>query len=173
MGSIQRYPANPQSTSYNFSFFPILRSNLSSTLCYEGVKILRLLSFSNQISFSIYLGHSVRSYSSNQYSLFGKRSLCIAAMNAELPPFKNGDHNSESAFIIDRVITPLIIFPVLKACWVHVHAQFMRQLLAEYGYAYADSQQYTIRECSAYNINPSRLQLMIQPLVMWLRALSS
>jgi len=29
-------------------------------------------------------------------------------MNAELPPFKNGEHNSESASTIDRVITPLI-----------------------------------------------------------------
>jgi len=28
-------------------------------------------------------------------------------MNAELPPFKNGDHNSESVSTIDRVITPL------------------------------------------------------------------
>jgi len=29
-------------------------------------------------------------------------------MNAELPPFRNGEHNSESMSIIDRVITPLI-----------------------------------------------------------------
>jgi len=29
-------------------------------------------------------------------------------MNAELPPFKNGEHNYESVSIIDRVITPLI-----------------------------------------------------------------
>jgi len=28
-------------------------------------------------------------------------------MNAELPPFKNGEHNSEKATTIDRVITPL------------------------------------------------------------------
>ena len=28
-------------------------------------------------------------------------------MNAELPPFKNGEHNSESASTIDHVITPL------------------------------------------------------------------
>jgi len=28
-------------------------------------------------------------------------------MNAELPPFKNGEHNSESASTIDRDITPL------------------------------------------------------------------
>ena len=36
-------------------------------------------------------------------------------MNAEMPPFKNGEHNSESASTIDRVITPLkllIEFPV-------------------------------------------------------------
>ena len=30
-------------------------------------------------------------------------------MKAELPLFKNGEHNSESACTIDRVITPLII----------------------------------------------------------------
>jgi len=29
-------------------------------------------------------------------------------MNAELPPFKNKEHNSESASTTDRVITPLI-----------------------------------------------------------------
>jgi len=29
-------------------------------------------------------------------------------MNEELPPFKNGKQNSESASTIDRVITPLI-----------------------------------------------------------------
>jgi len=28
-------------------------------------------------------------------------------MNAELPSIKNGEHNSESASTIDRVITPL------------------------------------------------------------------
>jgi len=28
-------------------------------------------------------------------------------MNAELPPFKNGEHNSESASTIDRVTGPL------------------------------------------------------------------
>ena len=27
-------------------------------------------------------------------------------MNAELPPFKTGKHNSENASTIDRVITP-------------------------------------------------------------------
>ena len=29
-------------------------------------------------------------------------------MNAELPPFKNGEHNSDGASTIDRVITPLM-----------------------------------------------------------------
>jgi len=28
-------------------------------------------------------------------------------MNAELPPFKNGEHNSENVSTIDPVITPL------------------------------------------------------------------
>ena len=37
----------------------------------------------------------------------GKIPLATAAVNAELPPFKNGEHNSENASIIDRVITPL------------------------------------------------------------------
>ena len=38
----------------------------------------------------------------DQYSSFGKRPLAIAAMNAELPAFKNGGHNSESAYTLDR-----------------------------------------------------------------------
>jgi len=33
-------------------------------------------------------------------------------MNAELPPFKNGEHNSESTSTIDGVITPLTILSV-------------------------------------------------------------
>ena len=33
--------------------------------------------------------------------------LAIAAMNAELPSFKNGEHNSESVSTIGRVITLL------------------------------------------------------------------
>ena len=32
-------------------------------------------------------------------------------MNAELPPFKNEEHNSESASTLDRDITPHVI------CW--------------------------------------------------------
>jgi len=38
---------------------------------------------------------------------FGKRPLAIAAMEAELPPFNNEEHKSESAFTLDRGITPL------------------------------------------------------------------
>jgi len=34
-------------------------------------------------------------------------------MNAELPPFKNGEHNSEGASTIDRVMTPLIGYDVI------------------------------------------------------------
>ena len=37
----------------------------------------------------------------------GKRPLAIAVRNAELPPFKNGEHNSENASTIDHVIAPL------------------------------------------------------------------
>ena len=72
-----------------------------------GCKIIRLLGFSNKIPFSFYLGHSGRSYSSNRYSFCGKRPLAIAGMNAELPPFKNGEQNSKSVSTIDRDITPL------------------------------------------------------------------
>jgi len=50
---------------------------------------------------SRHLGHS---YSSERYSVCGKRPLAIAAVNAELPPFKNGEHNSESVSTICRVI---------------------------------------------------------------------
>jgi len=47
--------------------------------------------------------------SSDQYSFFGKRPLVIVVMNAELPLFKNREHNSESVSTIDRVITPLTV----------------------------------------------------------------
>jgi len=57
--------------------------------------------------FAFYLAHSGRSYSSDRYSLFGKRSLAIAAMNVELPPFKNGEHNSKGVSILDCGLTPL------------------------------------------------------------------
>jgi len=86
---------------------PILRSILSSTWCYKGVKITRLLNFSNKIPFCFYLGHLGCSNSSDRYSVCGKRPLAIAAMNTELPPFKDGAHNFKSASTIDRVITPL------------------------------------------------------------------
>jgi len=36
-----------------------------------------------------------------------KTTLAITAMNAELPPFKNGEHTSESASTLDCDITPL------------------------------------------------------------------
>jgi len=38
--------------------------------------------------------------------LFEKRSLAITVMNAELPPFKNGEQNSESASTLDHSLTP-------------------------------------------------------------------
>jgi len=37
----------------------------------------------------------------------GKIPLAIALMNAELPPFKNGEDSSESASTLDRGLTPL------------------------------------------------------------------
>ena len=46
-------------------------------------------------------------HSSDRYSFCEKRPLATAAMNAELPPFKNGEHNSESASTNDCVITLL------------------------------------------------------------------
>ena len=36
-------------------------------------------------------------------------------MNVELPPFKNGELNPESASTIDRAITPLIVQQNLTA----------------------------------------------------------
>ena len=84
---------NRRSISYNLS--PILHSILSSTRCYKGVKITKLLSFSNKIPFDFYLGHLGCNYSSDRYSVGGKRPLAIAAINAELPPFKNREHNSK------------------------------------------------------------------------------
>jgi len=59
------------------------------------------------IPFYFYLGHLSCSYSSDRYSVCGKRPLAIAAMNEKLPSFKNGTHNFESMSTIDRVITPL------------------------------------------------------------------
>ena len=76
----------------------MLHSILSSTRCNEGVKIIRLLNFSNLVPFSFYLGHSGCSYLSDRYSFFGERPLAIAAMNAE--------HNSKSASTFDHDITP-------------------------------------------------------------------
>ena len=104
---------NWQSTSYNLT--PILRSNLSFTRCDKG-QITRLLSFSNYIPFYFYLG---RSYSSDRYSVCGKRPLAIAVMNAELSSFKNGEHNSESMSTIGRAITPLIIYLLLPRDHMH------------------------------------------------------
>ena len=34
-------------------------------------------------------------------------------MNAELPPFENGEHNSKNASTINRVITPLTLDAVV------------------------------------------------------------
>ena len=53
------------------------------------------------------MDHLGRNYSSDRYSCGGKRPLTIAAMNAEVPPFQNGEHNFECASTIDHVITPL------------------------------------------------------------------
>jgi len=47
---------------------------------------------------------------SDRYSFCGKRPLAIVAMNTELLPFKNGEHNSESESTLDRYITPLKAF---------------------------------------------------------------
>jgi len=52
------------------------------------------------------LSHSGHSYSSGQYSFCGKIPLAITAMNAGLPPIKNGEHNYESVSTLDRDITP-------------------------------------------------------------------
>jgi len=65
----------------------ILGSILTSTRCYKGVKIIRLLSFSNEIQFYFCLGHLGHSYSNDRYSFCDKTPLAITAINAELPPF--------------------------------------------------------------------------------------
>jgi len=36
-------------------------------------------------------------------------------MNAELPPFKNGEHNSKNVSTINRAVTPLIIIEIISA----------------------------------------------------------
>ena len=104
---MEGYRENRQSTSYNFNLLQYYVQFLSSTRCYKGVKITKLLSFSNQIPFSFYLDHLGRSYLSGRYSFSGKRPLATAAMNVELPPFKNEKHNSESACTFGRDITAL------------------------------------------------------------------
>jgi len=59
------------------------RSTLNSTRCYKGVKITRLLSFSNQIPFYFYLG---RSYLSDRYSVVEKdHSLSLQWMQSCFP----------------------------------------------------------------------------------------
>jgi len=68
------------------------------------VKITKLLSFSDKIPFYFYLGCSD---SSDRYSFCGKRPLAIDAVNAELPPFNNGEHNSENESALGSDITPL------------------------------------------------------------------
>jgi len=61
----------------------------------------------------------------------GKIPLAIAAMDAELPPFNNGEHNPENASTLDRDIALLnltraqnLVFPRLldlfMACSVRV-----------------------------------------------------
>ena len=79
-----------------------------------GLKITRSLSFSTKIPFYFYLGHLGRSYSSDRYSVCGKSPLAIAAMNAEMPPFKHGEHNFKEVLTVDRVLTPLSVFDCLQ-----------------------------------------------------------
>jgi len=53
------------------------------------------------------------------FSDSGKRPLDIAAMNAELPPFTNGEHKSESASKFDRDITPLMVPSLRSQKWAY------------------------------------------------------
>jgi len=57
-----RARVNPSKDVLYLQFSPILRSVSSSTLCYEGVKIIRLLSFSDKIPFPFYSAHPGCSY---------------------------------------------------------------------------------------------------------------
>jgi len=77
---------NRQSTFHNFLTFSIR--------CYEGVKIIRLF---RSHFLSIWAIQAVVVRMTNIF--YGKRPIAIAAMNAELPPFKNGEHNSENVYI--------------------------------------------------------------------------
>jgi len=47
-------------------------------------------------------------------------------MNVELPPFKNGKYNSESAFTIDRVITSLMTGFYRNSSVISMHQRFLR-----------------------------------------------
>jgi len=47
------------------------------------------------------------------------RVTTIDAMEAELPPFKNEDHNSESASTLDRAYEPFFIFK-RKGAWTYI-----------------------------------------------------
>jgi len=66
--------------------------------------------------FYFYLGYSSPSYSSGVYSFYATRPLAINTMNTELPPFKNEEHNSESAYTLNRDITPLNLFRMERLC---------------------------------------------------------
>jgi len=60
----------------------------------------------------------------------GKRPLAITAMNAELLPFKNGEHNSESASTIDRVIAPLMIDILFRLTTILIYIFSLAGMLA-------------------------------------------
>jgi len=88
------------------------RSREEVSLKTQNLPISNGFFFSDKILFYFYLGHLRSSYSSDRYLFGGKRPIAIAAMYAELPSSKNGEHNFESASTIDCVITLLICLPM-------------------------------------------------------------
>ena len=68
-------------------FSPMIGLNLSSTRCDEGEKFIRLLSFRfHFLSIRVIRAVVIRV---TDIRYFGKISLVIAAVNVELPPFRN------------------------------------------------------------------------------------
>jgi len=84
----------------------------------------------------------------------GKGPLAISAMNTELPPFKNGEHKSESASTLDRDITPLSSALAVRSCLPLAVKLSTWQLLDFY--YYVSEKMYYIKRYTYQLINESR-----------------
>jgi len=67
--------------------------------------------------FSIWLIQAVVVRVTDICLFFGKRRLIIGAMNVDFPPFKNGEHNSESASTINWGLTPFNEIKNTQPCY--------------------------------------------------------